>query len=306
MLSSTAKEVAVMGKDTKGFFRHKWVLRIISLILALFLFMYVNGSKSGFLRQNTRNNNQNSALMSDKSATIKMPLDVTVDNAKYIVSGYPQYVKVKVTGPSALVTTTSNTQNFKVYADLSDLSPGRHRVKLKTSGLNSELTSSINPQYINVNIQPRKTITMKVTVRLSTKNLDNGYQIGRPHSDIQNVQVTGAREEVNHVDKIVAFVAVPHDAKDNISRQVTLQALDRNGQTLNVVISPTTTNITIPVSAGIQSSNSSSSSSSNGAKNDTSSSKTSSRESSSESSTETSQSSSSINSSGDSSSSDAN
>ena len=147
-----------MGKDTKGFFRRKWFLRIISLILALFLFMYVNGSKSGFLRQNTRNNNQSSALMSNKSVTLRMPLDVTIDNNKYIVSGYPQYVKVKVTGPSALVTTTSNTQNFKVYADLSDLTPGKHRVKLKTSGLNSELTSKIEPQYINVNIQQRKTI----------------------------------------------------------------------------------------------------------------------------------------------------
>lgn len=251
-----------MGKDTKGFFRRKWFLRIISLILALFLFMYVNGSKSGFLRQNTRNNNQSSALMSNKSVTLRMPLDVTIDNNKYIVSGYPQYVKVKVTGPSALVTTTSNTQNFKVYADLSDLTPGKHRVKLKTSGLNSELTSKIEPQYINVNIQPRKTITMKVTIRLSTRDLDNGYKLGRPHSDIQTVQVTGSRDEVNKVNRIIAFVAIPHDAKDNIARQVTLQAIDRNGQTLNVVISPTTTNVSIPISAGSQSSSSSDSSSS--------------------------------------------
>lgn len=262
MLSFNVKEVAGMGKDTKGFFCRKWFLRIISLILALFLFMYVNGSKSGFLRQNTRNNNQSSALMSNKSVTLRMPLDVTIDNNKYIVSGYPQYVKVKVTGPSALVTTTSNTQNFKVYADLSDLTPGKHRVKLKTSGLNSELTSKIEPQYINVNIQQRKTITMKVTVRLSNKDLDNGYKLGRPHSDIQTVQVTGSRDEVNKVNRIVAFVAIPHDAKENIARQVTLQAIDRNGQTLNVVISPTTTNVSIPVSAGSQSSSSSDSSSS--------------------------------------------
>ncbi len=297
MLSFNVKEVAGMGKDTKGFFRRKWFLRIISLILALFLFMYVNGSKSGFLRQNTRNNNQSSALMSNKSVTLRMPLDVTIDNNKYIVSGYPQYVKVKVTGPSALVTTTSNTQNFKVYADLSDLTPGKHRVKLKTSGLNSELTSKIEPQYINVNIQPRKTITMKVTVRLSNKDLDNGYKLGRPHSDIQTVQVTGSRDEVNKVNRIIAFVAIPHDAKDNIARQVTLQAIDRNGQTLNVVISPTTTNVSIPISAGSQSSSSSDSSSSSSSEESEetkSSSRTSSRNDSSDSSSETSQSSSSI------------
>ena len=287
-----------MGKDTKGFFRRKWFLRIISLILALFLFMYVNGSKSGFLRQNTRNNNQSSALMSNKSVTLRMPLDVTIDNNKYIVSGYPQYVKVKVTGPSALVTTTSNTQNFKVYAALSDLTPGKHRVKLKTSGLNSELTSKIEPQYINVNIQQRKTITMKVTIRLSTRDLDDGYKLGHPHSDIQTVQVTGSRDEVNKVNRIVAFVAIPHDAKDNIARQVTLQAIDRNGQTLNVVISPTTTNVSIPISAGSQSSSSNDSSSSSSGSEESeeakSSSRTSSRNDSSDSSSETSQSSSSI------------
>ncbi|NDO57450.1 hypothetical protein FMM70_05540 [Lactobacillus reuteri] len=285
-----------MGKDTKGFFRRKCFLRIISLILALFLFMYVNGSKSGFLRQNTRNNNQSSALMSNKSVTLRMPLDVTIDNNKYIVSGYPQYVKVKVTGPSALVTTTSNTQNFKVYADLSDLTPGKHRVKLKTSGLNSELTSKIEPQYINVNIQPRKTITMKVTIRLSTRDLDNGYKLGRPHSDIQTVQVTGSRDEVNKVNRIVAFIAIPHDAKDNIARQVTLQAIDRNGQTLNVVILPTTTNVSIPVSAGSQSSSSSDSSSSSSEESEDtkSSSRAMTQNDSSDSSSETSQSSSNI------------
>ncbi len=298
MLSFNVKEVADMGKDTKGFFRRKWFLRIISLILALFLFMYVNGSKSGFLRQNTRNNNQNSTLMSNKSVTLRMPLDVTIDNNKYIVSGYPQYVKVKVTGPSALVTTTSNTQNFKVYADLSDLTPGKHRVKLKTSGLNSELTSKIEPQYINVNIQQRKTITMKVTIRLSTRDLDDGYKLGHPHSDIQTVQVTGSRDEVNKVNRIVAFVAIPHDAKDNIARQVTLQAIDRNGQTLNVVISPTTTNVSIPISAGSQSSSSNDSSSSSSGSEESeeakSNSRATSRNDSSDSSSETSQSSSSI------------
>ena len=287
-----------MGKDTKGFFRRKWFLRIISLILALFLFMYVNGSKSGFLSKNTRNNNQSSALMSNKSVTLRMPLDVTIDNNKYIVSGYPQYVKVKVTGPSALVTTTSNTQNFKVYADLSDLTPGKHRVKLKTSGLNSELTSKIEPQYINVNIQQRKTITMKVTIRLSTRDLDDGYKLGHPHSDIQTVQVTGSRDEVNKVNRIVAFVAIPHDAKDNIARQVTLQAIDRNGQTLNVVISPTTTNVSIPISAGSQSSSSNDSSSSSSGSEESeeakSNSRATSRNDSSDSSSETSQSSSSI------------
>ncbi|MGM9891452.1 CdaR family protein [Limosilactobacillus sp.] len=240
-----------------GIFSRKWVLRLLSLILAIFLFVYVNGSKNGFLRQNTRDSNQATALMSNKTAKIRMPLNITVDNDRYVVTGYPQYVNVKVSGPSALVTTTSNTQNFRVYANLNSLGPGKHRVPIKTTGLNSDLHAVIAPRYINVNIQPRKTITMRVSVRLSNHDLDNGYSVGRPRLDTEFVQVTGARDEVNKVSRIVAFVAVPNNAKGNLQRLVTLQAVDKNGQTLNVVIMPKTTNVTIPISRGDNDSSSS-------------------------------------------------
>ncbi|WP_283620753.1 CdaR family protein [Limosilactobacillus avium] len=248
-----------MNKNNDGFFSRKWVLRLTALVLAIFLFVYVNGSKNGFLRQNTRDSNRNSALMSNKSATIEMPLNITVDNAKYVVTGYPQTVKVRVNGPSALVTTTNNIQNFRAYLDLSKLAPGTHRVKVKTSGLNSELRATTKPQYINVNIQPRRTISMRVSVRLNSRTLDNGYTIGRPRLDTDVVQVTGSREEVDRVSRVVAFVAIPSDAKNDLQRQVTLQALDKNGQTLNVVITPKTTNVTIPISRSSDSSSSSSS-----------------------------------------------
>lgn len=245
-----------MGRN-KGFFSHKWVMRLASLVLAILLFAYVNGSKNGFLRQNTRNNNENTALMSNKSVTLKMPLDITVDNAKYVVSGYPQYVKVRLSGPSALVTTTSNTQNFKVYADLSNLSSGKHRVPIKTSGLNSELRATVEPKNIAVQIQPRRTVNVKVSVRLNDRNLADNYQTGHPHVDVDSVQVTGAQNEVRRVNRVVAYVVVPRDAKDNLQRQVTLQALDRNGQTLNVVIWPATTTVTVPISSKTSDSSSS-------------------------------------------------
>lgn len=240
----------MVGMDNnKSFFSRKWVLRLSSLILALMLFAYVNGSKNGFLRQTTRGSNENSALMSDKSATIRMPLDITVDNSKYVVTGYPQYVKVRITGPSALVTTTTNTQNFKVYTDLSKLTPGRHQVPIKTSGLNSELKAEVLPKNINVRIQPRRTISMKVMVRVNARNLDDNYQAGRGHADVNTVQVTGAQDQVARVDRIVAYVVVPRDAKSTLQRQVTLQAVDKNGQILNVAIVPTTTNVTVPINA---------------------------------------------------------
>lgn len=242
------------------FFNHKWFLRITSLILAIFLFLYVNNGSNGFLRQNTRKHDQTSALMSNKTAVIKMPLDITTDNS-YVVSGYPKTVQVSVSGPSALVTTTSNTQNFKAYIDLTNIGVGKHRVRVKTSGLNSELHATVKPKYVTVNVQPRKVITKKITVRLSSRTLENNFQVGTPRTDIDHVQISGAREEVNKVDRVVAFVAMPNKATTDIHRSVTLQAVDKNGQTLNVVIEPNTTNVTIPIRGTSDDDNSSSSSS---------------------------------------------
>lgn len=249
------------NKNNDSFFSNLWVLRIASLVLAIFLFVYVNGSKEDFLRQNTRNG-QNSALMSNKSVSIKAPLQLKTNNQKYVISGYPQYVRVKVSGPSALATTTSNTQNFKIYADLTGLDIGHHTVKLKQSGLNSELRYTIEPATINVNIQPRAMATKPVQVRLSSRNVNGNYRVGTPRLSMTHVQISGARDEVRKVARVVAYVNVPKNANSDLHRQVTLQALDKNGHILNVIISPNYVSVTVPISAGTSSSSSSSSSSS--------------------------------------------
>lgn len=247
------------NKNNDSFFSNIWVLRIASLVLAIFLFVYVNGSKDGFLRQNTRSG-QSSSLMSNRSVTIKVPLQLKTNNQKYVISGYPQYVRVRVSGPSALATTTSNIQNFRVYADLTGLDIGHHTVKLKQSGLNSELRYSIDPASINVNIQPRAMATKAVQVRLSSRNVNGNYRVGTPRLSMTHVQISGARDEVRKVDRVVAYVNVPKNANSDLHRQVTLQALDKNGHILNVIISPNYISVTVPISAGTSSSSSSSSS----------------------------------------------
>lgn len=242
-----------------------WFMRIASLILAIFLFMYVNSEKNGFLRQTTRGSDSGNALMSNKTMSIRMPLELKMNSQKYVVTGYPQYVKVRVSGPSAMVTTVSNTQNFKVYADLTKLGVGTHTVTLKESGLNSELRSTIKPQQIKVNIQPRSTVTAPVDVRLNSKSVDGNYHVGTPRPALKTVQITGARNQVKRVTRVIAYVDVPKDAHGNFSRQITLQAVDKKGRTVNVVIMPSSINVEVPVSKQGNNDPTSSTSSSNSA-----------------------------------------
>lgn len=253
-----------MKNNDTGFFGRPWVLRIISLCLALFLFFYVNGS---FLRQTTRQGNE-SALMSNKTATMKVPLQVTVNSQRYVVTGYPQSVRLKVSGPAALVTTTANTQNFKVYLNLNGLGVGHHRVKVRVSGLNSELKAQLTPATVNVDLQPRSTITAPVVVQLSDRAVASGFQLGKPKPSMQNVQISGAKSEVAKVDKVIAYVSVPRGLNTTLRRQVTLQALDKHGRTLNVVIMPDAITVTVPVSGGPNADGSTSSAAGTGSSDD--------------------------------------
>lgn len=262
-----------MNDKEDSIFSSLWFLRIISLVLAIFLFVYVNGGKDGQFRQNSGNNQ---SVMSNKSESIKMPLQLRMNSRKYVVSGYPQYVKVKVVGPSALVTSTVNTQNFKVYADLTNLKTGHHTVKIKTSGLNSELKAKVTPKEINVNIQPRRTITSKVEVRLSNRSLNGHYELGRPTLSMSTVQVTGAKNQVHKVARVIAYVDVPKDSTRDIHRQVTLQAVDKKGRIVDVVVVPNTITVSVPVTNESDGDNGESSSSSNASSSNSSSSSSSS------------------------------
>ncbi|MCC7667341.1 YbbR-like domain-containing protein [Liquorilactobacillus satsumensis] len=228
------------------FIESRLFYQIVALVLALFLFGYANSDKLSTTRNNSSNSDE-SAILSNNTETMSVSLQLDVNNDKYFVTGYPSKVKVKITGPSALVTTTANTRNFRIYADLSNLKPGTHEVKLKQSGLNKELDYTINPKTIKVTISSRKTATFPVQFKYDKDKIADNYGIGRVSADPQVVSVTGARKDVNDIAEVLAEVDLSNNTKATVSRSVLLQAVNNRGKILNVVITPQTARIRIPV-----------------------------------------------------------
>lgn len=222
-------------------------MRLLALICALVLFAYVNSSKTSNNSSSLTNNTSKTTLTSNRKVTISAPLELNVNSTKYFVTGYPENIKITIEGPAALVTTTANTQNFKVYADLSDLAVGRHSVKVKVDGLNKELSYSLNQKYIHINIQPRRTATYKVSADFNDSNVASGYEAGTARLGTSSVKVTGAVSEVSKVAKVVAVVNTEKNLTKSVNQQAMLEALDANGQTLNVVLTPSTTSVYIPI-----------------------------------------------------------
>lgn len=222
----------------------KWFYRALALLLAIGLFAYVHVENFSNTRQTGKNN---TTITATTKRTLKVPLQLNADTDKYFITGYPEKVSVEIEGSNSLVTVTANTVNFRIIADLSKLGVGTHRVKLKEEGLNKDLTYSIKPKTIKVKIQDRKTKTMPIQVKYNKDSIAQGYSVGTPKLSASTAEVTGAKGEINRVYQVVANVVLKRNTKDDVSQQVILQALDAKGGTVNVVVSPETVTVKLPV-----------------------------------------------------------
>lgn len=216
----------------------------IALCCALWLFFYVSSPGVG----STRDSNQSNTSTVTKKTTISVPLQLQADVDKYYITGYPETVKITIEGPSALATATKNTQNFNLYLNLKDLSVGQHRVQIKESGLNSELTYSIKPKYVTVNIQHRETKKFDVDVDYNQDSLATGYETGKVEVSPETVTVTGAATEIEKIAKVIVKPILPKGIKSTFDQEVLVQALDKNGKTVNVTLDPQTVHVKIPIS----------------------------------------------------------
>jgi len=223
-----------------------WVYRILALILAVLLFFYVNTTQSSNGQQSSSGK---TSLTATKTVTVSVPLQLNVNSNKYFVTGYPERVKVTLKGPLALVTTTANTQNFKVYASLSDLGTGKHRVTLHQEGLNHEIQSTLSPAKITVDIEPRRTVSFPVKVRYNKQNIASGYTAGTATTDVTSVKATGAANEISRVNQVIAQLSVPQNTKKTLNSQAVIEALDSSGKTVNVILTPSTTTVNLPITS---------------------------------------------------------
>ncbi|GLB47114.1 cell surface protein [Philodulcilactobacillus myokoensis] len=232
------------------FFNSNFFFRCISLLFAILIFAYVKQTQTRYTNHFQSSNGQQTQLTSTKTDNIQVPLQLNVNSSKYFVTGYPEKVNVQISGPSALVTTTSNTQNFKVFADLSKLSVGKHNVRLFQEGLNSDLTYHLRPSTIKVDVQPRRTISMPIKVAYNNSNLSPGYTAGKPVAGISNVKVTGASSEISKIKRVIAQLNLPENTSKTVDTQAVMEALDSKNRIVNVILTPSTTTVHLPITRG--------------------------------------------------------
>lgn len=228
-------------------FENPWIARIFSILLAGFLFLFVNIENQSRFQSNELNQ---SASVNASEIITNMPIQVNIDTDQYFVSGIPDSASIRIEGPQAILFQTVATQNFTIVTpDLNALGEGTHTIQLATDGLSDDLSYSISPTTVNLTIEEKQVGEYELSVIYDDElDLADGYEIGKPELSTEVVQLSGAASTMERIDQVaVEITSNEVDINSDIVVSATVLVLDAEGNLLNVNATPTQVEAKVPV-----------------------------------------------------------
>ncbi|MDL4841252.1 CdaR family protein [Aquibacillus rhizosphaerae] len=221
-----------------------WVIRLVSLALAILLFTAVSLDESSSERTDPPFFGG-----SEETQTIdNVPVDIVIDQEKFAVSGVPETVSVDLQGSAGVVTSTATQMNFDLFVNLEGLESGTHMVPIESSGIPDSLQVYIEPEEIEVTIEERATQEFEVTVGYTNENdIATGFELGEATVQPSTVTITSAKSVVDTIASVNAFVDVSNADEPIENREVPVKVYDSQGNELSVRIEPSTVNVSVDI-----------------------------------------------------------
>lgn len=228
-------------------FDNPLVRRIVSILIAIALFAFVNYERTTRFQSN---NPTDGASITSSEIITNLPIEVNIDTERYFVSGIPDSATLRIEGPQALLFQTIATQNFTISTpDLNALGEGNHSVELTVQGLSDDIKASISPAVINLKVEEKIVEEHEISIVLDDElDLAEGYEVLEPSVSVETVTISGAASTMALIDQVVVQVTSDDtDIKQDILGSAQVLVLDADGNLLNVNVSPSQVEILAPV-----------------------------------------------------------
>ena len=224
-----------------------WFLRIVALAFAILLFTYVNNENN---RQFSTSDRSGGATVNSSEMITDLPVMVNIDHEEYFVTGIPESVSILLEGSTAILLNTLTTESFDIVTpDLNELGEGTFTIDLIPEGLSDELDYSLYPSEVTINIQERASDNYDVAVLFNEDSLSRGYKAGNPIVDTETVLIEGAASTLEQIANVQVSLSEEENINSDISETLPVIVTDSEGNQLDVDVSPSEVNVTIPVSS---------------------------------------------------------
>lgn len=218
-----------------------WLVKIISFLTALMLYAIVSAG------QQPSPSPSSIVVNPSQQATITEKLNVKYNANKYIVSGVPKTVNIRLTGSNNVILKARLMASKSAYIDLNGMRPGTYDVRVQTSGFPSGLTIKSVPQTVQVTLQEKTSKEFPVAIDILNKqSVSKGYVVGKPEINPSTVTVTGGKNAIDSVAFIKGVIDI-RGADATVDRMITLHAYDSQGNQEDLVINPRSVDVVVPI-----------------------------------------------------------
>jgi len=221
-------------------FDNPWFIKVLSLLLAVLLYSSIPHTGQKLTDVNVPGE-QTTETIND------IPVKVYYDTENLVVSGIPNTVDVTIKGPITHVQSAKALENFEVYVDLTNAKIGTQKVKLKIRNLSDKLTATMKPANVTVTVQEKITKEFRVEAEFDAGQIEDGYSAGQPSVEPNKVKITGAKSDIDRITYVKATLGGNGRLKSTITKEASIQVLDKELNKLNVVVDPQTVKVTIPI-----------------------------------------------------------
>ncbi len=198
----------------KEFIRKKWFLKVIAILGAIVLWLYV--ANVGYRTDNIDED---------------IPLELHNIPFGYSVAKDIDAVKLKVRAPAATWENLS-PDSFSAYLDLKGLEAGSYNLEVKVTSEESDvqIVEKI-PKRVNVRLEETLTETLPINGEVTGSPGEN-FKAFTPELSVTEATVIGPQSRVAGIDKLVARVNLNGETEE-IDLNAEVIALDVNGEEIS-------------------------------------------------------------------------
>lgn len=228
-------------KGIERILNNRQALVILSLLFALIAFYAID--KEGV------------SLVDDNAEMLYgIPVTPVYNEEAYVIEGLPETVDVTLIGKKWNVYLAKQYPVEEITVDLSDLTPGTHKVSLNYKQNVSSVTYKVDPSMVTVVVYKKMSETREISADVIHKDkLDTKLNIESVSLNKDTVTIKGPEYKLSQVASVKALIDVENLSSKEVGTQtlsdVQLVAYDNTGNIVDVEIVPDTLEAEVVVSS---------------------------------------------------------
>lgn len=215
----------------KSILDNDWALRIISLFIAIFLFIFVRMDNN---KRYDRDKINKTASVESVETISNVPVAITKLPSDMYVTGLPDTVTVRLSGPRNLLNQITADDVQVATEDLTKISLGSRTIRLEASELPEGIRSQVTPSQVFVTVSQRQTLTVPVQIDIAPDVAEEGYYVSDIKLTPEIVTLSGKDTVMGQLSQAKIKITSQKPQKETFKSDFKLQLLDEKGNLLDI------------------------------------------------------------------------